>query len=53
LSPRWIQTTCALLRLSGAPGGTLIARLANKPVSKLMRRLPGARGWTRTNAKPA
>ncbi|MEQ1718646.1 MAG: hypothetical protein ABL907_22115 [Hyphomicrobium sp.] len=53
LSPRWVQTTCALLRLSGAPGGTFIARLANKPVAKLLRRLPGARGWTRANEKPA
>lgn len=53
LSPRWLQTTCSLLRLSGAPGGTLINRYAAKPFSKLARRLPGARGWSRPQQKSA
>lgn len=47
LAPRWLQTTCALLRLSGAPGNALIARLANKPFAKLSKRMPGASGWSR------
>ncbi|HMN37096.1 MAG TPA: hypothetical protein PKD49_05210 [Hyphomicrobium sp.] len=47
LSARWLQTTCALMRLSGAPGGNLISRIASKPVSRIVRRLPSARGWSR------
>lgn len=52
LSPRWLQTTCALLHLSGDPVGNLIGRFASKPVSKIMRRMPGARGWTRAKTTP-
>jgi len=47
LSARWLQTTCALMRLSGAPGANLFNRLASKSYSKIVRRLPSARGWTR------
>lgn len=47
LSARWLQTTCALMRLSGAPGANFISRIASKPVSKILRRLPSARGWSR------
>lgn len=39
LRPRWLQTTCALLRLSGTRAGTLSGRLAERPFSGLMRRL--------------
>lgn len=53
LSPRWLQTTCALVRISGAPGGSLLNRYAAKPLSKLVRKLPGARGWTRPRTNPA
>lgn len=53
LSPRWLQTTCALLRLSGAPGGGLINRYAAKPLAKIVRRLPGARGWSQPHQKSA
>lgn len=53
LSPRWLQTTCALLRLSGAPGGGLIQRYAAKPFAKIARRLPGARGWSGPRQKSA
>ncbi|MEZ5898160.1 MAG: hypothetical protein R3D51_01575 [Hyphomicrobiaceae bacterium] len=52
LSARWLQTTCALMRLSGAPGANLISRLTSKPVSKIVRRLPSARGWSRTRQSP-
>ncbi len=47
LSARWLQTTCALMRLSGAPGANFISRIASKPLSKIVRRLPSARGWSR------
>lgn len=53
LAPRWLQTTCALVRVSGAPGGGLLNRFAAKPLSKLARRLPRARGWSRPPATPA
>lgn len=53
LSPRWLQTTCALVRISGAPGGSLLNRYAAKPFSKIVRRLPGARGWSRPHTKTA
>lgn len=53
LSPRWLQTTCSLVRISGAPGGSLLNRYAAKPFSKIVRRLPGARGWSRPHTKTA
>ncbi|MBU2581868.1 MAG: glycosyltransferase family protein [Alphaproteobacteria bacterium] len=46
LRPRWIQTTCALLRLDGEPLRQLVGHLLEEPVQKLSRRMPGARGWT-------
>ncbi len=45
MSPRWIQTTCSLIRLSGDPVGGFLGRIASKPFAKISRRLPGARGW--------
>lgn len=47
LSPRWMQTTCSLLRLSGDVFGQITGRLAEAPFRKLSRRLPSAAGWTR------
>ncbi len=46
LAPRWVQTTCALVHLSGDPLGNLAGRLAEGPMTRLSRRLPRARGWT-------
>lgn len=46
LSPRWIQTTCTLIRLSRHPGGHFAARLAEAPYAKLSRRMSRARGWS-------
>ncbi len=44
LRPRWMQTTCALLRLAGGidhwPG-----QIAEPVYRRLAKRLPGARGW--------
>lgn len=50
LAPRWVQTTCALLHLSGDPLGNLAGRAMEGPFAKLSRRLPRARGWTGRSA---
>ncbi|MCH9808767.1 MAG: acyl esterase [Alphaproteobacteria bacterium] len=46
LQPRWIQTTCALLRIDGDPLRQIFGQLAEAPYQKIARRLPGASGWT-------
>lgn len=51
LSPRWIQTTCSLVRLTGAPAGGLFGRLIGTAFAKIARRLPNASGWSKP--KPA
>jgi len=46
LRPRWMQTTCSLLRLSGTPAGALVGGLVRAPYAKLTRRIarrPAAR----------
>jgi hypothetical protein len=48
LRPRWLQTTCALVRLSGDQLDLAIGRLAERPFSRIARRLPGAVGWRRS-----
>ncbi len=53
LSPRWVQTTCSLVRLSGGPRGGYIGRIIDAPLAKIARRLPNARGWSKPKAKPA
>jgi hypothetical protein len=45
LRPRFVQTTCALLGLSGGWLGRVASRLLAWPLAKVSRRLPGARGW--------
>lgn len=46
LRPRWIQTTCALLRLSGSELATRAGHAAARPLSGVLRRWNGAsRGW--------
>ncbi len=45
LKPRWLQTTCALIRISGDSIGKIAGRFAAKPFAKISRRLPAARGW--------
>jgi hypothetical protein len=47
LAPRWLQTTCSLVHLSGAPIDQLAGRIAEVPVAKITRRLPGAHAWGR------
>lgn len=47
LRPRWVQTTCTLLRLSGSEIGAKAGQAAAKPLSGVLRRLNGAaRGWS-------
>lgn len=43
LRPRWMQTTCALLRLSGFGPDRAAGRMAARPLAGLLRRLPGQR----------
>lgn len=38
LSPRWLQTTCALMRLSGDKLGQMAGRMAARPLASLHRR---------------
>ena len=45
LKPRWLQTTCALIRISGGSLGQIAGQYAAKPFAKISRRLPAARGW--------
>jgi hypothetical protein len=52
-APRWIQTTCSLIHLSGDPLRTTIGRVIDRPMARLMRRLPGARGFKKTKIRPA
>lgn len=42
LRPRWLQTTCTLLRLSGNPVAHAVGGLGQKPFRAVLRRL--ARG---------
>lgn len=42
LRPRWLQTTCTLLRLSGNPLGHAFGWLQEGPARAIMRRLPAA-----------
>ncbi len=45
LRPRWVQTTCTLLRI-GADIGGRFAPFTERPLEKMARRLRGAGEWT-------
>lgn len=45
LRPRWLQTTCALVRLSGHAGQNFASQWIEKPAGSLTRRLNKASGW--------
>jgi hypothetical protein len=45
LRSRWLQTTCALVRLSGSSGQNFASQWIEKPVGSLSRRLNKASGW--------
>ena len=51
-TPRWVQTTCALIHLTGGPVGGFLGRVVDEPFAKLARRLPKARGWSKPGSKP-
>jgi hypothetical protein len=53
LTPRWLQTTCALLHLSGDPVRNTIGRFVDGPLARLARRLPAARGFKRPQKSTA
>ncbi len=53
LRPRWLQTPCTLMSLSGGLAGRLLGRLGEKPYWRLARHLPGATGWHRNQAPTA
>jgi len=56
LRPRWIQTTCALIHVTGDVLDGFVGRLFERPFAGLTRRWPGASGWTgalRTTDKAA
>lgn len=39
LRPRWIQTTCSLVRVTGARAGRVVGRVAERPYARLLRLL--------------
>lgn len=45
LRPRWMQTTCALMRLAGGSIEQWSGQLAEPVYRRLAKRLPSARGW--------
>lgn len=45
LRPRWVQTTCTLVKLSGSPMGSALCELQEGPVRRLMRRWVGGGVW--------
>lgn len=45
LRPRWMQTTCTLMRVSGSAAGRAMGFLGEGTVRRISRRLPGAIGW--------
>lgn len=45
LRPRWLQTTCTLLHLTGSPARHSFGRLIDGPLSRFARHAPKARGW--------
>lgn len=51
LRPRWMQTTCGLVRLTGSRLGQLFAAGIQKHALKVALRLPTARGWPGASAK--
>ncbi|MCH9764572.1 MAG: hypothetical protein K0U34_01080 [Alphaproteobacteria bacterium] len=45
LNARWIQTTCSLVYLSGAPLKRMAGELIQRPLAKLSKHGPQAAGW--------
>lgn len=53
LRPRWMQTTCGLMRLSGSRLGQAFGTAIQKHALKLALRLPNARGWPSPSVEKA
>lgn len=53
LTPRWLQTTCSLVHLTGGPVRNSIGRVVDAPLARIAKRLPGARGWKAPAKTPA
>lgn len=53
LRPRWMQTPCTLLRIGGWKSATPGIRIGEKVARRIVRRLPGADGWTSPTAENA
>ncbi len=53
LRPRWMQTTCTLLRLSGTALGRTLGLATETAACRIVRRLPSAIGWTRRESNAA
>ncbi len=47
MQPRWVQTTCSLVRVSGAPFRATFGAALDSLFAKLARRMPRAQGWRR------
>jgi hypothetical protein len=50
LRPRFLQTTCSMVSLTGDSLSRLLGRMAAPPLAKLSKRLPSASGWKRKTA---
>jgi hypothetical protein len=50
LRPRFLQTPCSLVALTGDSLSRLIGRIAGPPLARISKRLPSASGWHRTTA---
>lgn len=53
MAPRWLQTTCSLVHISGDGVRTSLGRIIDKPVARLLRRMPGGRGFKKPQIEPA
>jgi hypothetical protein len=51
LRPRWMQTPCTLLRLTGGKPSRIAGRVSEGLFRRVVRRLPGAAGWSQAMAK--
>ncbi len=48
--PRFMQTTCSLISLTGDSLSRMIGRVAGPPLARITKRLPSASGWIRRPA---
>ncbi len=46
MAPRWLQTTCSLMRLTGDPVGQLASQITTRPYAKLKRMMARDGGWS-------